>query len=52
MTFDVVYMINGKCKEILHRNIAKPLAYFLRNQAKDSTHKTGLVMVVKNGTYK
>lgn len=49
--FDVVYMVNGVCKEVLHRNVQKPLAYFLRNKAKNSTHRSGLVMVVANGTY-
>jgi hypothetical protein len=50
-TWDVVYLVNGVCKEILEYNKTKKLANGLK-QKYATTHKLGRIEVVPNGTYK
>jgi len=51
-TFDVIWMVNGQCREVLMRNTLRPIALWEKKKKENSTHTTGKVLVVENGTYK
>ncbi len=50
-TYDLVWLVGGKCKEIVMRNTKKPLALWKKKQVQ-SNYRQGLLVVAENGLYK
>ena len=51
-TFDVVWIVDGRCREVMKRNTLRPIANWEKKKLENSTYTTGKVLVVPNGTYK
>jgi hypothetical protein len=46
MNYNLVYVINGKVRETLRYNVARPLGQWLLNQARDSgNYRYGLLQL-------
>lgn len=45
--FNVVWMVNGVIKETIETGKSRSLAYWIKKQKENSTHKTGLVLCVE-----
>ena len=50
-TYDVVWIVDGRCRQVILRDISKGIAAWKKLKSENSTH-TGKVLVVLNGTYK
>ena len=51
-TYDVVWIVDGRCRQVMKRNTLRPIANWEKKRLENSTHTTGKVLVVINGTYK
>lgn len=49
---DLVWMLNGVVKEVIERNKTRSQLAFLKTKLKNSTHKTGALVYLVNGTHK
>jgi len=50
-TFDVVWIVDGRCREVIRRNTLRPIAIWEKKKAENRNYTTGKVLVVPNGTY-
>ena len=49
--YNLVWIVNGKVKEIVMRNATKPLCLFKKRNLEKTTHRTGLLQCRKVQQY-
>ena len=50
--YDLLWIVGGQVKEVLDRNKPKTLMLWLKKQKENSTHKSGKLVLMENGTHK
>jgi len=48
LNYSLFWVVNGVIKETILQNVSNPLCLWKKNQLKNSTHTTGLLLIKRN----